>query len=63
MNNYYNVPVKQYDRLMLQWQFAVFLLAVSLAIIVVLGTLAVECRIELSEANRLLAHYTNNRQF
>ena len=51
----YNVPETQYARLFWHWQLACLLLGVCIVIIAILGALAIEMRMELSDANRLLA--------
>lgn len=53
--NAFNIPEAQYARLMWHWQLACLLLGVCLVIIAVLGTLTIEMRLELSEANNMLA--------
>ena len=53
--NTYNIPETQHARLMWHWQLACLLLGMCIVIIAVLGTLTIEMRLELSEANHRLA--------
>ena len=53
--NVFNIPESQYARLFWHWQLACLLLGVCIVIIAVLGTLTIEMRLELSDANHRLA--------